>query len=39
MIQTRGQAGDRQVARHDRALVSGNGGTLDHHATLVLGTV
>ncbi|MDQ0382766.1 thiolase family protein [Amycolatopsis thermophila] len=39
VIQTRGQAGERQVARHDRVLVSGNGGTLDHHATLVLGTV
>ena len=39
VIQARGQAGERQVARHDRVLVSGNGGTLDHHATLVLGTV
>ncbi|GHF36933.1 acetyl-CoA acetyltransferase [Amycolatopsis bartoniae] len=39
VIQTRGQAGERQVAKHDRVLVSGNGGTLDHHATLVLGTV
>ncbi|NMO03064.1 thiolase family protein [Gordonia sp. TBRC 11910] len=39
VIQVRGQAGERQVARHDRAMVSGNGGTLDHHATLVLGTV
>lgn len=39
VIQARGQAGERQVEKHDRILVSGNGGTLDHHATLVLGTV
>lgn len=38
IIQVRGQGGDRQVGRHDVALVSGNGGILDHHATLVLGT-
>jgi acetyl-CoA acetyltransferase len=38
IIQTRGQAGDRQVPAHDLVLVSGNGGVLDHHATLVLGT-
>ena len=38
IIQTRGQGGDRQVGRHDVALVSGNGGIFDHHATLVLGT-
>jgi acetyl-CoA acetyltransferase len=38
IIQVRGQAGDRQVDRHDVALVSGNGGILDHHATLVLGS-
>lgn len=37
VIQARGQGGDRQVARHDVVLVSGNGGVLDHHATLVLG--
>jgi acetyl-CoA acetyltransferase len=37
IIQVRGQGGDRQVGRHDVALVSGNGGILDHHATLVLG--
>lgn len=36
IIQVRGQGGDRQVGRHDVALVSGNGGILDHHATLVL---
>ena len=39
VIQARGQGGERQVERHDRVLVSGNGGTLDHHATLVLGTI
>jgi acetyl-CoA acetyltransferase len=36
IIQARGQAGERQVPSHDVVLVSGNGGTLDHHATLVL---
>ena len=36
VIQLRGQAGERQVARHDLALVSGNGGTLDDHSTLIL---
>jgi hypothetical protein len=39
IIQTRGQAGERQVEKHDRVLVSGNGGILDHHSTIVLGTV
>ena len=38
IIQVRGQAGERQVDRHDVALVSGNGGILDHHATLMLGS-
>jgi hypothetical protein len=37
VIQARGQAGGRQVDRHDVVLVSGNGGVFDHHATLVLG--
>lgn len=36
VIQTRGQAGERQVPDHDIVLVSGNGGVLDHHATMVL---
>jgi acetyl-CoA acetyltransferase len=36
VIQTRGQGGERQQARHDVVLVSGNGGTLDHHSTLIL---
>lgn len=38
IIQARGQAGERQVAAHDTVLVSGNGGVLDFHSTLVLGT-
>jgi acetyl-CoA acetyltransferase len=37
VIQARGQAGERQVDRHDVVLVSGNGGYLDYHSTLVLG--
>ncbi len=37
IIQARGHGGDRQAAAHDIILVSGNGGVLDHHATLVLG--
>jgi len=37
VVQARGQAGERQVADHDFVLCSGNGGVLDHHATLVLG--
>jgi len=36
VIQLRGDGGARQVARHDVALVSGNGGVLSTHATLVL---
>ena len=38
VIQTRGHGGERQVDKHDVVLVSGNGGVLDHHATLILGT-
>jgi acetyl-CoA acetyltransferase len=38
IMQTRGQTGERQSARHDIVLVSGNGGVLDHHSTLVLGS-
>jgi acetyl-CoA acetyltransferase len=37
VIQARGQGDGRQVPRHDLVLVSGNGGTLDHHGTLILG--
>jgi acetyl-CoA acetyltransferase len=36
VIQARGQGGDRQVAEHDVVLVSGNGGILSTHSTLVL---
>ncbi len=36
VIQARGQGGDRQVEKHDVVLVTGNGGILDHHSTLVL---
>ncbi len=36
VMQVRGQAGARQVDRHELALVSGNGGVFDHHSTLVL---
>jgi acetyl-CoA acetyltransferase len=35
VIQARGQAGERQVDPHDVVLVSGNGGILDHHGTLI----
>jgi acetyl-CoA acetyltransferase len=38
VIQARGHGGERQVAKHDLILVSGNGGVLDFHATLVLGS-
>ncbi|MDZ4266126.1 MAG: thiolase family protein [Mycobacterium sp.] len=38
VVQTRGHGGERQADRHDRVLVSGNGGILDYHSTLVLGT-
>ena len=38
IIQVRGQGGARQAEAHDIALVSGNGGVLDHHSTLVLGS-
>jgi acetyl-CoA acetyltransferase len=37
VIQTRGQGGGRQAPTHDLVLVSGNGGTVEHHGTLVLG--
>jgi len=36
VIQARGQGGERQAEPHDVVLVSGNGGVLDHHCTLVL---
>lgn len=36
ILQARGTAGERQVAKHDVVLVSGNGGILDYHSTLLL---
>jgi len=36
VIQVRGDGGARQAPRHDVALVSGNGGVLSTHSTLVL---
>jgi acetyl-CoA acetyltransferase len=39
VIQARGQGGERQARDHELVLVSGNGGVLDHHSTLVLAAV
>ncbi|HYC21596.1 MAG TPA: thiolase family protein [Candidatus Bathyarchaeia archaeon] len=36
VIQIRGQGGDRQVKKHDCGLVSGNGGVLSTHSTLIV---
>jgi acetyl-CoA acetyltransferase len=36
VIQARGQGGARQAPRNDVVLVSGNGGLLEHHATLIV---
>ena len=36
VIQARGDGGARQAPRNDVILVSGNGGILEHHSTLVL---
>ena len=36
VVQARGDGGRRQAPRNDVVLVSGNGGILDHHSTLVL---
>jgi acetyl-CoA acetyltransferase len=36
VIQARGQGGERQAPKHDVVLVSGNGGVLSTHSTLVL---
>ena len=36
VIQARGQGGERQVAKHDTVLVTGNGGSLSYHACLIL---
>ena len=37
VIQVRGDGGRRQVPKHDIGLLSGNGGILSTHSTLVLG--
>jgi acetyl-CoA acetyltransferase len=37
VIQVRGEAGERQVEKHDAILVTGSGGRLDYHSCLVLG--
>jgi hypothetical protein len=36
VIQARGDGGARQAPRNDVIVVSGNGGILEHHSTLVL---
>jgi acetyl-CoA acetyltransferase len=36
IIQARGDGGARQAPRNDVVLVSGNGGILEHHSTLIL---
>lgn len=36
VIQARGSGGERQVDKHDLVLVTGNGGLLDYHASLIL---
>ena len=36
VIQARGQAGERQVAKNDVVLASGNGGVLNFHSTTIL---
>ncbi|GAA3954598.1 thiolase family protein [Gordonia caeni] len=36
VVQGRGHAGERQVADRDVIVVSGSGGVLEHHSTLVL---
>ena len=38
VIQVRGEAGERQLPRHEIGLVSGNGGILSTHSTLVVGS-
>ena len=36
IVQTRGSAGERQQEKHDLVLLTGNGGILDPHASLLL---
>jgi acetyl-CoA acetyltransferase len=37
IIQARGQAGERQISKHDMILVTGSGGRLDYHSCLIFG--
>lgn len=37
IVQIRGDGGERQVPRHELGLVSGNGGILSTHSTLIFG--
>lgn len=39
IIQARGAGGDRQVDKRDLIMCSGNGGILEHHATMILSGV
>ncbi|MEO6958207.1 MAG: thiolase family protein [Antricoccus sp.] len=39
IIQARGAGGDRQVGKRDLIMCSGNGGILEHHATMILSGV
>lgn len=39
IIQARGHGGERQAPRNNVVLVSGNGGILEHHSTLVLSPI
>lgn len=39
IIQARGHGGERQAPRNEVILVSGNGGILEHHSTLVLSPI
>jgi hypothetical protein len=36
VIQARGSDGERQIAKNDLVLVTGNGGILDYHASIIL---
>ena len=36
--QLRGECGERQVKKHDTAMVHGNGGVLSAQASVILGT-
>ena len=36
VMQARGTAGERQVAQHDHIMVSGSGGFLNYHSTVIL---